>query len=143
LRLPSIERDSWELRSGEVSHAANPKTFWIPPLAQRQGLRRGDGVKLDFDIEAVEEDGSLSRHGERMWVIVTGHHGDTFIGILDNQPEAIEPGEGVYLQKGAEIPFLAEHVVDIDLPPAEYVKVRLAEPPLHRWPPDEQQDAQP
>ena len=134
VRLASLARDSWQLRSGEDAHAAHPETFWIPPLRQREALRRGDGVKLVFDVEGVEEDGRVTIQGEKMWVIVAERRGDVYIGRLENEPDLV-PDDDTYLRRGAEIPFLPEHVVDIQSPPAEYVAGRLAEPPTRRWPP--------
>ena len=76
MRLASFERDFWELRSGEVSHREHPDKFWLPPLAQRQHLQRGQAAKLIFEIEGEEEDGSVTVQGERMWVIVAEKVGE-------------------------------------------------------------------
>jgi hypothetical protein len=134
--LASFERDDWQLRSGEESHRQHPGTFWIPPLEQRENLKRGQAVRLIFEIEGEEEDGSLLVQGERMWVIVAEKVGDTYIGILDNQPSCLERSDGVYLRFGAEVPFRAEHVIDIKQPPPEYVQWQLGQPPDRFWPRD-------
>jgi hypothetical protein len=134
MRLPSFERDFWQLRSAEQSHREHPDTFWIPPLERRQGLKRGQSARLIFDIEGQDEDGAVEVQGERMWVIVAERIGDTYIGILDNQPASIEPSENVYLCFGAEIPFLPEHVIDIGEPPADYAEWQLRQQPARRWP---------
>jgi hypothetical protein len=42
----------------------------------------------------------------------------------------------VYLCFGAEIPFRAEHVIDIDDPPTEHVEWQLGQSPERRWPRD-------
>ncbi len=60
MRLPDIERDFWELRSGEADHQAHPNTFWIPPIDARQNLKRGQGAKLMFDIKAENEQGNFT-----------------------------------------------------------------------------------
>jgi hypothetical protein len=133
MRLASRALDYWELRLADESHRAHAETFWIPPLEQRQSLRRGQAVKLIFDIEGIEPDGSVVAQGQRMWVLVTERLGDTYVGILDNEP-ALEPAENVYLRKGAEIPFRAEHVADIADPPDDYAAERLATRPSRRWP---------
>src|SRR5437868_4001837 len=99
----------------------HPDSFWIPPFEQRDALRRGDAAKLLFDIEAHEEDGSVGVQRERMWVIVAERVQGVYLGILDNQPACLELSDKVYLRFGAEIPFLAEHIIDIGHPPAEYV----------------------
>ena len=111
----------------------NPDTFWIPSRNDRENLRRGQAAKLVFDIE-TDDAGKVVVGGERMWVIVAEKHEDTYIGILDNQPASVEPGETVYLCFGAEIPFRAEHVADIGDPPAEYVEWQLGQVPERHWP---------
>ena len=73
-------------------------------------------LRLIFDIEAEGEDGQVQHQGERMWVTVAERIGDCYIGILENQPACLQPGENVYLCMGTEVPFLAEHVVDIANP---------------------------
>ena len=45
MRLPTLERDFWTLRSGEESHGAHPDKFWIPPIDERRGLRRGQAAR--------------------------------------------------------------------------------------------------
>ena len=57
-----------------------------------------------------------------MHVIVSERIEEAYIGILDNQPTCANFEDDVYLCMGAEIPFLAEHVIDIDNPPQEYVE---------------------
>jgi hypothetical protein len=134
MRLATFERDFWQLRSGEESHREHPDTFWIPPLEQRQSLERGQAARLIFEIEGEEEDGTVSVQGERMWVIVAEKVGEVYIGILDNQPACLGPSDKVYLRFGAEVAFLAEHVIDIGQPPPEYVEWQLGQPPDRRWP---------
>jgi hypothetical protein len=136
MRLASFERDFWQLQSGEQSHQEHPDSFWIPPLEQRQNLQRGQAARLIFEIEGEEEGGNVSRQGERMWVIVAEKVGDVYIGILDNQPVCLGRSDEVYLRFGAEVPFRAEHVIDIGQPPPEYVEWQLGQPPERRWPRD-------
>ncbi len=136
MRIASFDRDFWQLRSGERSHREHPDKFWIPPLSQRRSLHRGQAARLIFDIEGTDKDGRVKVQGERMWVIVAERVGEGYIGILDNQPVCIEPAQGVYLCFGAEIPFLPEHVIDIDDPPTEYVEWQLGQPSARRWPRD-------
>ena len=132
MRLATRERDLFELSSGEAAHARNPEKFWIPDRVAREGLRRGQAAKLVFEIEG-EEDGHVMIQGERMWVIVAERVDDLYVGILDNEP-CIEPADDVYLRQGAEIPFAAEHVIDIDEPPEDYWQQRLAATPTRTWP---------
>ena len=133
MRLPTLERDFWTLRSGEASHRAHPDKFWIPPAEERRNLRRGRAARLIFDIEA-EVDGKVAVTGERMWVIVAERVGDLYIGILDNKPASFEPSDNAYLCFGAEIPFGPEHVIDVGDPPADYVEWQLGQKPERVWP---------
>jgi len=134
MRLPSLTHDYWTLRSGEDAHRRNPDTFWIPPLDDRINLEIGQAAKLIFDIEIEDESGQRSTQGERMWVIVAEKIGDYYIGILDNQPATFDPSDEVYLCFGAEIPFLAEHVIDIANPPQDHVQWQLSQAPERQWP---------
>lgn len=134
MRFPSIERDCWALRSGEESHAAHPATFHIPAKHERDNLQRGQAAKLMFEIEAKEDMGSRDVACERMWVIVAEKTGDTYVGILDSHPVSIEHGESVYLCFGAEVPFKAEHVIEIDTPPESYSRWQLEQKPEREWP---------
>jgi hypothetical protein len=134
MRLASLDRDFWQLRSAEQSLHEHPTSFRIPPLERRQDLRRGQAARLIFDIEGRNEDGEIEVQGERMWVIVAERCGDVYIGILDNQPASIEPSEDVYLCFGAEVPFFPEHVLDVGEPPVEYVEWQLGQPPARQWP---------
>jgi hypothetical protein len=134
MRLASLDLDSWQLRSAEESHERNPDTFWLPPRDARNDLRRGQAARLMFDIHERQPDGSLAVQGERMWAIIAERLGDTYIGILDNQPVSVERDSGAYLCFGAEIPFRADHVIDIADPPGEYVEWQLGQPPAGVWP---------
>jgi hypothetical protein len=133
MRLPTLERDFWTLRSGEESHRAHPDKFWIPPVEERHNLQRGKAARLIFDIEA-EDEGKVVLNGERMWVIVAERVGELYIGILDNKPATFEPSDAAYLCFGAEIPFGPEHVIDISDPPADYVDWQLGQKPERVWP---------
>ena len=133
MRLPSLETDYWQLRSAEQSHADAPDTFQIPSLDKRNSLKRGDAAKLIFDIEAEDESGRPVVGGERMWVIVAERIGEFYVGVLDSKP-SLEPSDGVYLRFGAEVPFLAEHVIEIGHPPSEYSEWQLGQSPECSWP---------
>ena len=133
-RLASLERDRWELRSGEVAHEANPGTFWIPPAEARRNLQRGQAVKVIFDQEGTEQDGSVSVQGERMYVLVSHSVGDRFMGMLTSKPKLLDPSDAVYLCAAAEVLFGPEHVIDIEHPPDEFVQIMFSEPPVRTWP---------
>src|SRR5256885_11193398 len=135
LRLPTLERDFWQLASGEKANAEHPDTFWIPEGDRRDNLQRGDAAKLIFELEGEDEDtGAIEISRERMWVIVADKTNDTYIGILDNQPATIEPADDIYLRFGAEVPFTAEHVIEIDRPPDDYIEWQLSQAPERKWP---------
>lgn len=136
VKLATIEADYWRLRSGEKAHREHPDTFWIPPKEERDNLQVGQSVKLMFDIELVDENDEPEISGERMWVIVSERTGDGYIGLLDNQPASFEITDDIYLCVGAEIPFHAEHVIDIDDPPQDYAKQQLSLKPTRLWPRD-------
>ena len=136
MRLANFDTDHWQLRSAEAAHAANPDSFWIPDAAIRASLERGQAVKLIFDLQGLEEDGRIGVQGERMWVIVARREGDVYVGVLDNQPASFAPEDPVYLREGVEVPFRAEHVIDVAHPPPGHVAWRLAQAPARCWPPE-------
>jgi hypothetical protein len=133
VRLATLEKDYWTLRSGEASHRAAPETFWIPSAEERCNLQRGQGARLIFDIQSIDGNGTIEVNGERMWVIVRGRIDDIYFGVLDSDPATIESTEETYLVCGAEVPFLAEHVIDIDTPPREYAEAKLLRTPTRSW----------
>ncbi len=132
-RLASLDSDGWELKSGEAANSANPATFYIPTLEERTTLRRGMAVKLIFDQEGVEEDGTVTVQGERMYVLVSHPSGEGYMGLLTSKPQFLEPSD-VYLCAAAEVYFGPEHVIDIDQPPEDFVRVMFSEPPTRTWP---------
>jgi hypothetical protein len=134
MRQPSIKTDYWELRSAEESHAKYGDRFWIPSSEKRTTLQRGQAARLIFDIEGENDTGEVEVQGERMWVIISEKIGDTYIGILDNQPACFDPEDNFYLSRGAEIPFLAKHIIDIDFPPQDWADFQLSQKPEHVWP---------
>jgi hypothetical protein len=130
MRKPSWEIDGWELDNGEAYHNDAPDTFWIPALEDRQSLQVGDYAKLIFRI-SLDSDDACSV--ERMWVIVRGRVGDVYFGILDNEPDAIEENDELWL--GTELPFRAEHVIDIISGGTESIDL-ARRPPRRAWPHD-------
>ena len=69
-----------------------------------------------------------------MWVTVAEKIDDVYIGILENQPVCVDRDSKFYVRMGAEIPFKAEHVIDIADPPADYVEWQFGQEPECRWP---------
>lgn len=137
MRLPTLSLDYWQLVSGEARQQAAPSTFEIPTLTERSSLTAGQGAKLIFEIEAEEEDGTISTSTERMWVIVSRKAGNYYFGILDSEPVTVPNDGEFYLLRGAEIPFQAEHVIAISTPPEEYSERVLYTPPVKHWAPRE------
>ncbi len=133
MRQPSLKTDHWELRSAEKSRAKYGEDFWIPSIEARQAVRPGQAARLIFDIE-TDNEGEIEIGGERIWVIVSQKIGDTYIGILDNQPACLVPADTFYLSLGVEIPFQAEHIIDIDTPPQDYAEEVLSQAPVRNWP---------
>jgi hypothetical protein len=117
LRLPSLEFDGWELRSGVASAENFPDTFHIPTFEDRANISAGDIVKLQFAVAAEDEEGSEGFEilYERMWVIVKGFAGPYIWGVLDNIPSWSEDDgtDGFDLKLGAEVVFLPEHIIGI------------------------------
>jgi hypothetical protein len=67
-------------------------------------------VKLIFRISVDIEEEPVAV--ERMWVIVRERVGEQYLGILDNNPYAIEENDEFW--SGVELPFSPRHVIDID-----------------------------
>ena len=131
MREPSWEIDGWQLDNGEEYHAEAPETFWIPSREAREKLQRGDYVKLIFRIAVESEEYPVSV--ERMWVVVREQIGPTYFGLLDNEPDAIDENDELWL--GTELPFRPEHVIDIQ--PADQESIDFAaRPPRRAWPRD-------
>lgn len=136
MRLAEFEKDGWRLDSGEERHARWPQTFEIPERVHRDTLPTGASVRLIFQILGLNEDGGDKIETERMWVLVSGKVGDIYLGILSNEPATFWPRDGFHLRLGAEIPFRAEHVIDIDYPAPELTAKALADGPSIMWPRD-------
>ena len=134
MRLPNIDSDYWHLISAEARHLAAPETFLIPSLQERESLKLGQGAKLVFEIESEDEEGTITQDCERMWVVVSEIVPPYFIGRLTNQPVGIEDDSAFYLKEGVEVPFLPEHVIEIDQPPEDFLKALFSEEPKSVWP---------
>jgi len=131
MREPSWEIDGWELDNGEEYHSGSPDSFWIPSRELRETLRRGDYAKLIFRICVGDDEEPVAV--ERMWVLVRGRVDKTYFGVLDNEPDALAENEDFWL--GTELPFRAEHVINIM--PADQESIDFAGlPPRRAWPRD-------
>ena len=123
METPDLEHDGWCLVDGEQLNRDAPRTFHIPDLAVRRGLQPGDFAKLVFEI-AVEGDEYPSV--ERMWVIVRERTPTGYLGMLDNQPDAIAENDRLWL--GTEVPFDHRHIIDIQ--PGDDGSLALAKSPV-------------
>ena len=131
MREADLETDGWRLEDGEALHRQAPDTFWIPAAEGRARLHPGDLVKLVFRIALDNSERPFSV--ERMWVIVRERVGNQYLGILDNNPYALEENDELW--SGVEIAFSPRHIIDIDLPnDASVAKAR--ETPRRPWPRD-------
>ncbi|MEH6789006.1 hypothetical protein [Parasphingorhabdus sp.] len=129
MREPDPLIDGWFLRDSEATHAEAPDTFSIPSEQERQSLAVGDFAKLVFEIWVDDPEESASV--ERMWVIVSEVLENSYIGILDNEPDGIEKNDDFWC--GSEIPFGAKHIIQIDK--ADEKSIAIAQSvPLTRWP---------
>lgn len=116
-QFTTIEPHGWELISGEQHQARHP-SFSLPDRKVRESLRPGDAAKLLFDIETRVAGCVTDRGVDRMWVIVKRRVGGGYLGVLDSDPGR---AENLNLRPGTELHFTAEHVVDIDHPPRDYI----------------------
>lgn len=130
MRDPDFAVDGWSLDDGEAYHRAAPETFEIPSRHTRESLQPGDYAKLIFRIDLFDdEEDPVSV--ERMWVLIRERLDGTYLGVLDNAPDAIEQNDALWL--GTELPFRAEHVIDVI--PRDQDSIDLASrPPRRAWP---------
>lgn len=124
LRLPVMEIDGWHLSSGVAGHHRWPETFGIPDEKERRGLRKGDIVKLQFDIAVPHDDELGNVSSERMWVIVECRSGPYYIGGLGNVPACSDEQDRLHM--GDEVVFLPEHVISIYTDDGQEVKIEAA-----------------
>lgn len=130
MRLPDYELDGWCLEDGEDYHRAAPETFWLPERTRRETLQPGDYAKLIFRI-ALEDADNERDAVERMWVLVRERSGGCYFGLLDNEPDAIEENDELWL--GTELPFEARHVIDVIDADARSAALAAREP-RRPWP---------
>lgn len=128
MREPDFDIDGWCLDDGEQIHSEAPKTFWIPARKEREGLSIGDYAKLVFRISVEKLDEPVAV--ERMWVVVRERIPGGYLGVLDNEPDAIEENKEFW--RGVELPFEARHVINI-LPGDAASAALASQPPMRRW----------
>lgn len=106
-RLPSMERDRFELLNAVEWNRRHPATYLIPEAAERAGLQRGDLVRLTFNIRVSK----MRKATERIWVIIDRKIGDYFVGVVDNDSEFYLSHNLV--KRGDEVAFRPEQVCNI------------------------------
>ena len=106
MKLPTYEKDHYELDNGEELNKAYPESFWIPEKGLRENLNVGDLVKLIFRME--ETKGSDDISVERMWVEITGKQSHFYTGKLVNEPS----GSDCIICR-QNIIFQSCHVIDV------------------------------
>jgi uncharacterized protein YegJ (DUF2314 family) len=124
MREPDFDIDGWCIEDGEAYHAEAPDTFWIPERDRRESLEAGDLAKLIFRINVDNADGNVAV--ERMWVLVRERTADGYLGVLDNEPDAIAENDEFWL--GTELPFSAKHVINIEQRDANTIELASKEP---------------
>lgn len=65
-----------------------------------------------------------------MWVLVRERTADGYLGVLDNEPNAIAENDELWL--GTELPFSAKHVINIEERDANTIALASKEP-RRRW----------
>ena len=128
MREPDFQTDGWCLEDGEAYHAKAPETFWIPERRRRESLQPGDLAKVIFRISVDKAPENVAI--ERMWVLVRERTSNGYLGMLDNEPNAIAENDEFWL--GTELPFSANHVIDIEEKDAKTIALAKEEP-RRRW----------
>jgi hypothetical protein len=80
-----------------------PYTFEIPSKKTLKKLKKGDLVKLIFEIESNDDEATSA---ERMWVKIQEQKGKSLTGLLDNKPKFIQN-----LKIGDLIDFEERHII--------------------------------
>ena len=115
-------------RRRRISSGRPPDTFLIPDLKDRESLQPSDLAKLIFriSIDNAEEPVAV----ERMWVVVRERVGNEYLGILDNDPTAIDENDELW--SGIELPFSARHIIKIDTSSDATMEI-AGQLPKRRW----------
>ena len=129
MREPDFEADGWCLDDGEEYQRAAPSTFWLPTREARESLQPGDLAKLIFRISLDDPDEPVAV--ERMWVLVRERITGGYLGILDNDPDALTENDEFW--SGIELPFEPHHVINIGERDENTIRL-AAQEPKRRWP---------
>jgi hypothetical protein len=107
-RFATLARDGWALVDAERAYRVRDGVYWVPPAAERFGLRRGMLARLLFAWAEPDPD---DPGRERLWVEVERalRRGDgAFLGRLLAEPAANAP-----VGEGALVWARPEHVLDV------------------------------
>lgn len=99
----------YTLMDCEEQNAKHPDTFQIDDSSN---VQVGDWAKLVFQGE--------DHFDERMWVKVITVIGDTFMGVLDNEPVLFEKED---LALGHVVVFERRHIANVTKPEPAHVRV--------------------
>lgn len=107
-RFATFDQGGYELADGEALNRDYPESFYMPPRAEREALKKGDIAKLIFDILI---DGDVNNAAaERMWVEIVDCQNGIYAGRLDNKPACRDEGK-IRLAFGDNLFFGPEHII--------------------------------
>lgn len=112
--IPEHDGSAWSLEDGEAVHAANPRSFFIPPAEHRRDIRPGEAAKLSF-VAGSDPSKAGADNTEQLWVQVVDVGSVGFYrGRLDDDPRVVRG-----LKDGDVVDFEARHVVGLAYSPDE------------------------
>ncbi|MBS3111757.1 DUF2185 domain-containing protein [Candidatus Woesearchaeota archaeon] len=100
-----LNKKLWGLGIAKKRQKEYPYTFYVPSKKIIDKLKKGNFVKLLFEIKD-----KTAPNTEKMWVKINKRKGNTFIGNLDNDPVEIKD-----LKHNDEIKFEAKHIISTDI----------------------------
>ena len=96
------------LNDAEMMYRTYPDHFYLPPEAERRGLRVGQFAKVSFQNLEWDGAGDGNARGERMWLKVVSRNedGSAYVGTLANNPVVVP------FKHGDRISFSPRHVYE-------------------------------
>lgn len=98
-------KTEYKLQNVVETNREFPRTFLIPEDQHISSIEVGSLVKLIFIMKETAEDGCRA---ERMWVRIQKIQGNSYIGVLDNDPYYLKT-----VKAGTEIKFCRKHIAEI------------------------------